>query len=185
MNHDFLPLPERDSIWTTVGHTAVDVPLMAIGPGAERVSRRMDNTNVFEIMHVSLRWPPTVTLTPGEGFDPLRIFYTTDGTTPTNASTMYTAPLTFNTTTTLRFFAQDSQGIRSTVFNETYNIYRQVSYTYSVSVPVMRWVKRWYKSWFKSRGKGNFRWRSRWRSRWVRVRRHITEHRTGHRWELT
>ncbi|MDD1759442.1 MAG: alkaline phosphatase, partial [Methanothrix sp.] len=32
-------------------HTAVDVPIMASGPGAEKVSRsRLDNTQIFEIM---------------------------------------------------------------------------------------------------------------------------------------
>ena len=43
----------RDGIWTSGDHTAVDVPLMATGPGAERVSGRMDNTDIFEIMHLA------------------------------------------------------------------------------------------------------------------------------------
>ena len=154
----------------------------------------------------------TVSLAPTGGFAPVRIFFTTDGTAPTNASREFTVPLTFNTTTVLRFFAQDRLGTNSSVVNETYNIYRQVAYTYSVSVPVRRWVKRWVRSWYKSRGKWKFRWRSRWvsvpatvrvrigykswyksrgkwkfrwRSRWVRVPRTTTEHRTGQRWELS
>jgi alkaline phosphatase len=275
---DNLPNP-HGGVWTSNHHTAVDVPIMATGPGAERVSGRMDNTNIFEIMHISLRGPPTaaasltrgnyynnvtVNLTSTGWFSPVKIFYTTDGSTPTNTSTQYTAPLFFNTTTTLRFiaqdnkgtyspvynetyqitvpptatasprggnyynnvtvnltstggfspvkifyttngttptnasaiytaplnfvkttilrfFAQDGRGTNSSVYSETYNVYRQVAYTYSVSVPVMRWVKRWYRSWYKSRGK----WKFRWRSRWVRVPGTTTEHRTGHKWELT
>lgn len=40
----------RDGIWTSGDHTAVDVPIMATGPGAERVSGRMDNTDVFKVI---------------------------------------------------------------------------------------------------------------------------------------
>ncbi len=32
--------------WTTGGHTAIDVPLYAYGPGAERFSGTMDNTDI-------------------------------------------------------------------------------------------------------------------------------------------
>jgi len=113
----------------------------------------------------------TVSLTSTGGKDPVRTFFTTDGTLPTNASTVYTAPLTFNRSTILRFFSQEGSGRPTPLFNETFNIYHQVAYTYSVRVPVTRWVRR------------RFRVRGRWRSRWVRVRRHITEHRTGQRGE--
>jgi len=36
-------------------HTAVDVPVMASGPGAEKVSHgKLDNTQIFEIMKEAL-----------------------------------------------------------------------------------------------------------------------------------
>jgi bacillopeptidase F (M6 metalloprotease family) len=61
--------------------------------------------------------PQTVSLscvdnTGGSGCD--RIFYTTDGTEPTTASTVYSAPIDINSQTTLRFFAVDIAGNEET-----------------------------------------------------------------------
>jgi alkaline phosphatase len=36
--------------WATTGHTEVDVPLNALGPGAERLSGRLENTDLFLAM---------------------------------------------------------------------------------------------------------------------------------------
>lgn len=36
--------------WSTTGHTAVDVPLTAMGPGAENLTGNFENTRVFEVM---------------------------------------------------------------------------------------------------------------------------------------
>ncbi|MCL0028349.1 alkaline phosphatase [Peptococcaceae bacterium] len=44
----------RDGVWTSGGHTAVDVPITATGPGAEMISGRMDNTDVFEVMRKAM-----------------------------------------------------------------------------------------------------------------------------------
>lgn len=46
----------RDGVWTSGSHTAVDVPVMATGPGAEMLSGqgRMDNTDVFEVMRKAM-----------------------------------------------------------------------------------------------------------------------------------
>lgn len=44
----------RDGVWTSGDHTAVDVPIMATGPGAEMIAGRMDNTDVFEVMKTAL-----------------------------------------------------------------------------------------------------------------------------------
>ena len=121
--------------------------------------------------------PVTVALTPTGGFAPVRVFFTTDGTIPTNTTTLYTVPLNFTTTTTLRFFAQDGRGTNSTIPSETYNIYRIVTYTYSIRAPVERLVRRRVRRWV----------RGRWRlvRRWVRIIDYTTEYRTGQRWELT
>ena len=40
--------------WTSYNHTAVDVPITAVGPGAERLSGVYDNTHVYEVMAESL-----------------------------------------------------------------------------------------------------------------------------------
>lgn len=50
------------------------------------------------------------------------IFYTTNGDTPTQASTLYSAPVVINTSTVLRFFALDGDGSVSEVLSATYTI---------------------------------------------------------------
>ncbi|MEN4007352.1 MAG: alkaline phosphatase [Methanobacterium sp.] len=169
--------------WATRHDVTGGILARAKGLNAEMVTRLgvVDNTDIYRIMYYTLFGSPTaaaslrggdfrhhvtVNLTPSRGFSPLRIFFTTDGSTPTNTSRVFNGtPLVFGRTTTLRFFAQDRLGTNSTVYSETYNIYRQVAYTYSVRVP--RQVRR------------------RVRGRWVRVRRYTTEYRTGQRWERT
>jgi FtsP/CotA-like multicopper oxidase with cupredoxin domain len=51
--------------------------------------------------------PVTVTLTPNE---PATVYYTTDGSTPTAASTVYTVPILLAATTTLKYFSVDTAG---------------------------------------------------------------------------
>ena len=36
--------------WTTTGHTAVDMPLTAAGPGAKRLTGNYENTRVHNVM---------------------------------------------------------------------------------------------------------------------------------------
>jgi len=64
-----------------------------------------------------------VTLTATDNFDPTpTIYYTTDGTTPTTASLVYTAPITITADTTLNFMAADASGNASAVSTESYVI---------------------------------------------------------------
>jgi hypothetical protein len=50
------------------------------------------------------------------------IFYTLDGTTPTVNSGIYSAPINITSTTTIKYFAQDSVGNSSTVSTAVYTI---------------------------------------------------------------
>ncbi len=61
----------------------------------------------------------TVTLTASE---PATIRFTTDGTTPTTSSAIYTAPVAIAASTTLKFFAVTADQRQSSVVTETYSI---------------------------------------------------------------
>jgi YD repeat-containing protein len=66
--------------------------------------------------------PLSVTLTctdpQGPGCD--KIYYTTDGTTPTTSSKIYSSPIAVSTSTTLKFFAQDLEGVIERVKTQSY-----------------------------------------------------------------
>jgi peptidoglycan/xylan/chitin deacetylase (PgdA/CDA1 family) len=62
----------------------------------------------------------SVTLTSSEQGS--TIYYTTDGTTPTTSSGIYTSPIGISTNTTLKFFARDTAGNNGTVTVENYEI---------------------------------------------------------------
>jgi YD repeat-containing protein len=64
----------------------------------------------------------TLTCSDGTGSGCNKIYYTTDGTTPTTASTVYSAPLTIAATTTLKYFATDIAGNSESVKSQTYTI---------------------------------------------------------------
>jgi len=61
----------------------------------------------------------SVTLTANE---PATTFYTTNGTTPTTSSTVYSAPINIATTTTLKYFSKDTAGNSETVKTGLYTI---------------------------------------------------------------
>ena len=56
----------------------------------------------------------------GSGCD--KIYYTTDGTTPTLSSSVYSSPITVSSTTTLKFLARDVAGNSEAVQSRTYTI---------------------------------------------------------------
>jgi glycosidase len=68
--------------------------------------------------------PQLITLTADSPRNPVTIYYTTDGSTPTISSTIYTAPISANgvsgQTLTLKYIGKDSEGRFSDVKTETY-----------------------------------------------------------------
>src|SRR3972149_985861 len=63
--------------------------------------------------------PLTVTLTTDE---PATIYYTTDGSAPSTASSVYSAPISITENTTLKYFAVDSLGNQESVKTGSYGI---------------------------------------------------------------
>ena len=61
----------------------------------------------------------TVTLSANES---ATIYYTTNGTTPTTGSTVYSTPVSISATATLKYFAKDAAGNSETVKTQSYTI---------------------------------------------------------------
>jgi hypothetical protein len=64
----------------------------------------------------------TLSCTPSSGATCGEIYYTSDDSTPTTSSQVYSVPITVSTTKTLKFFALDNLGRPSAVVTETYVI---------------------------------------------------------------
>jgi hypothetical protein len=73
--------------------------------------------------------PPTVTIY--EATACAEVYYTTNGTTPTTSSSVYTVPLTISSTTTLQAMAECPGGSRSAVNSKTYTISTPTSLSFS------------------------------------------------------
>ena len=70
----------------------------------------------------SFAGPQSVTLTAVDNNPASSIYFTTNGSTPTSASTRYTAPIPIATTTTLKYIAIDAAGNVSGIHSDTYAI---------------------------------------------------------------
>ncbi|WP_166426977.1 FN3 associated domain-containing protein [Flavobacterium psychrotolerans] len=64
--------------------------------------------------------PVAVTIAATDDKTGSTIYYTTDGSTPTATSAVYTAPLSVSATTTVKAIAKDSEGLFSGVASQTY-----------------------------------------------------------------
>jgi hypothetical protein len=80
----------------------------------------------------------SVTLTANK---PATIYYTTDGSTPTTSSPVYSSPISITTTTTLKFFAIDLAGNREGVKTEIYTI--TIKTRYEEDDPAITYTGTW------------------------------------------
>jgi hypothetical protein len=74
----------------------------------------------------------TCTDSGGSGCD--KIYYTTDGSTPTTSSPIYSSPINISVTTTLKFFAKDLAGNSEAVKTQTYTITFTIGETNILSI---------------------------------------------------
>ncbi len=94
------------------------------------------NTNTLKVTNLQFTIIPTAKASPDGGLynttklvtltmnEPGIIYYTTNGSTPTTTSNLYTGPITIKSTTTLKYLAVDLLGNMSIVYNATYIIDR-------------------------------------------------------------
>ena len=114
--------------WNTTGLTdgiyniTVTAYDAANNSGNQIISLNVDNTIPIVTVNPTAglyNSTKTVTLTNSE---PGTIYYTTDGTTPTTSSTLYTTPVQITSTTTLEYLAIDLAGNKSPIYSQTYTI---------------------------------------------------------------
>jgi hypothetical protein len=105
--------------------TAPGFVTSAVASGTYTIAQQQVAPPVFSPAGGTYVGPQTVTLsdpTPGAA-----IHYTTDGSTPTTASPVYSGPLSVTTTTTIKAMAAASGMANSSVASATYTIMQQVA----------------------------------------------------------
>ena len=134
----WLALPAAFSHAQPVNYTYDDLNrLTRVDYGDWVVTYTYDDTGnrVSEVM----RHPPITTASPSGGSYPPplsvtltcndpqgpgcgQVYYTTDGTTPTTSSKIYSSPIAISAATALKFFAQDVEGVSERVKTQTYAV---------------------------------------------------------------
>lgn len=106
----------------------------SLGGGNTVFEDLADGETVAIITDVADTTAPTVTASPvGSEYSSIQsvtlsmnesgtIYYTTDGSTPTTSSSVYSSAITMSTTTTLKYFGVDSAGNSSSVVTQIYSI---------------------------------------------------------------
>jgi len=94
---------------------ALAVPAMAAKPGSDTTAP----VTTASPLGGTFSEPVSVTLTVNE---PATTYYTTDGTTPTTSSAVYSEALYFSASTTLKYFSKDTAGNSESVKSQTYTI---------------------------------------------------------------
>ena len=118
-------------------------------PGKENVGKTFQGIVSTPVIDKNPGFYSSVTVSITSATENAEIRYTTDGSEPTESSTLYTAPLTFNSNTALRVRAFKSGWISSRIATRTYLINSDASIT---NAPIISIVADWEKSIFKPNG---------------------------------
>lgn len=111
------------------------------------------------------------------------IYYTLDGTNPTKNSAKYNGAINIGTSKTLKFKAWDAAGNESQLYTEHYNIYKPVTYNYTVKVPYKKgWYKYAYKAKIKVKTKVRYKYRGKWRTKYKYVYKYVTKYKWKYGW---
>lgn len=137
---------------------------------------------------------PTVNVTPAGGkyYNPLsvtlnssksaNIYYTLDGSDPTENSKLYLGPINLTTSKVLKFFAVDDVGNPSKIYTESYSIYTWSLYSYPVTIQY-RLSNKKYRIKYSVPYKAKKRIRTKVGNKWKYTYIYVTKYKTKYKWD--